>query len=101
MGSQRKKYEIKKVLQTYPINKEIYIEGNEKINLPEEKKYNPEKNEDIQKIKIKFLSPLKIKKSGKLIEKLDFPILIENLLRRLYFLLKFWCDTKLITILRT
>ncbi|GAB6183880.1 CRISPR system precrRNA processing endoribonuclease RAMP protein Cas6 [Thermodesulfovibrio hydrogeniphilus] len=49
-------------------------------------------NNDISEIKLKILTPLRIKFERKLVDKLEFHILMRNLLRRLSLLCYFHCE---------
>lgn len=93
LGKFRQKFWIDEVYQIYPSFKNIFKYGNETIAKVEEKYFEPEFREG-RKIKIKFITPTKIKNEGKLVEVPDFYVLLKAILRRISQILYFWCDYK-------
>ena len=97
LGSTREKFIIEKIRQLYPLEKEIFENSEVDINLPDKRENELLKEKDIHTIKIKFITPLKIKYEGKLVSYPEFHIFIRAILRRTFLLLKYWCgfDSKI------
>lgn len=93
IGKNRRGFKIEKIEQIFPSKKLIYKYGDEELGKIENsfiKFILPEK--EITTIKIKFLTPVKIKYEGRLLSVIEFHHLIRALLRRIYLLSIFWCD---------
>ncbi|MCM8771961.1 MAG: CRISPR system precrRNA processing endoribonuclease RAMP protein Cas6 [Candidatus Omnitrophica bacterium] len=93
IGKFKEKFYIDEVFQIYPSLKSIFKYGNEFIEKVEEKNFKIEFKE-INKIRIKFITPVKIKHEGKFIQIPEFPIFLKAILRRISQILYFWCDYK-------
>ncbi|MGC8976042.1 MAG: CRISPR system precrRNA processing endoribonuclease RAMP protein Cas6 [Candidatus Ratteibacteria bacterium] len=91
IGKEREKFIIDEISQIYPVVKKIFKFTSEKIEIPEIKKVEYKKG-NLGKIKLKFITPAKIKHYGKLISIPEFHMLIKAILRRTYLILKYWCD---------
>jgi len=91
LGSTREKFIIEKINQIYPCKKEMFDNTQIDIRLPEKRKIELLVRNDLNKLKIKFITPLKLKYEGKLISHPEFHIFIRAILRRIFLLLKYWC----------
>ncbi|MCS7180808.1 MAG: CRISPR system precrRNA processing endoribonuclease RAMP protein Cas6 [bacterium] len=93
LGKYREKFYIESVFQKYPTEKNIFKIGNEFMEKIEEKNFEIE-CKDIKSIKIKFITPTKIKNEGRFIQVPEFSVFIKAILRRVSQILYFWCDYK-------
>jgi len=91
LGKLKTKFKIDKVREDFPNKKEIYNSKEENLKSLEAKEKIIFNKKGVKKVKLIFITPAKIKHNGKLLKKLDFPVLIETILRRAYLLSKFWC----------
>ena len=96
LGKERQKYRIEKVTAD-----DILIYDGEKkvlINPPVpiirdniDKEISSYKN-SISQLTIKFITPVRIKEKGRYTDKLDFEIIVKNLIRRISLLSKYHCE---------
>lgn len=93
IGKFREKFYVESVFQQYPEFKKIFECGDESLEKVTEKNITIE-FKDTDRIKIKFLTPARIKSDGKLVQVPEFSIFLNAILRRISQLLHFWCDYK-------
>lgn len=93
IGKFREKFYIDEVSQIYPSFKNIFKYNSETIEKLEEKNFEI-KLKEMKIIKIKFITPTKIKNEGKFVEVPEFHIFLRAILRRISQILYFWCDYK-------
>lgn len=93
-GKKRDKFLVYEILEEYPNKKLIFKKGEENLSLIEAKPLQIEEKA-LDRIKIKFLTPAKLKYNNKYCDNPTFEILMESILRRIYFLLFFWCGFKM------
>jgi|LSQX01.1.fsa_nt_gb hypothetical protein len=94
-GYGRKNFIVEDVVQSYPVVKKLYDKREETLGKPEIGKLTNNINIDTETITIDFLTPLRIKQSGKLISSLEFRDLIKSIIHRTTFLSQHWCDTNI------
>jgi len=102
IGVKRGKFQILKVYSYSGLRKRVIYSGKTKILKEMHKNmdwdYFKKRAKNLQKareLKIEFLTPVRIKKRRKLEKKIDFEIIIKNLLRRIWMLSTVYGDEKL------
>lgn len=94
IGKERDKFSLEEIREEFPQKKTIYKKGEEKLSCIEGASIKFEEKE-IEKIKVIFLTPTKLKFNNKYCDNPSFEVLMESILRRVYFFLTFWCGTKI------
>jgi len=82
LGSERKQFELFEILHgqnLYP----MWRPGMFEVNPEDVVKISNEKHYECTRCSIQLLTPLRIRRNGKLLEELDFPTIIRNITRRL------------------
>ncbi len=95
IGKGRGKFKLKRVLSD---GMEIYNFDDKKINRPKDSvieipdSYEEDAVEEIKTLKLKIITPVRIKHERKYISSLTFPLLIKALITRMCFLSYYHCD---------
>ncbi|MCF7740517.1 MAG: CRISPR system precrRNA processing endoribonuclease RAMP protein Cas6 [Candidatus Marinimicrobia bacterium] len=94
LGKDRGKFKIENIIQENSQDSTIIYKNNDKtvknnteniiLNLPRQT------SESYSRVKVNFLSPMRIKKDGKITDQITFKNLIKNILRRYSFLKKYY-----------
>jgi len=83
LGSERKQFELFEILHgqsLYP----MWRSGKVNVNPEDVVKISNEKQYECTRCSVQLLTPLRIRRNGKLLKELDFPTIIRNITRRLF-----------------